>query len=172
MDQDNEPIRYATTRTGVGRLLVASRGAGACWIAIGDTGEQLVEDLRREYPDTPLREDPAGMRTLIEAVAALAEGRGSAKDIPLEVSGTEFQRRVWDAVRGIPEGSTASYSDIARRIGRPTSMRAVAGACAANRLALAIPCHRVVGADGSITGYRWGVERKRDLLARERRSAG
>lgn len=165
-------IEYATARTKIGRVLVASRGAGACWIAIGDTGEQLLEQLQQEFPDATLREDPQGMRPLVDAVAGLAAGRAAGSVIPLDVTGTEFQREVWRAVSGVGAGETASYSEIARRVGRPTAVRAVAGACGANRLALAIPCHRIVGADGSLTGYRWGADRKRVLLELERKSAG
>jgi AraC family transcriptional regulator of adaptative response/methylated-DNA-[protein]-cysteine methyltransferase len=127
-------------------------------------GEDAEEDLRRRFPKAALVADD---RQAVAAAIQLVDGSGAK--LPLDSCGTAFQQRVWKALQGIPAGSTASYAEIARRIGAPKSVRAVAGACAANSLAVAIPCHRVVRSDGGLAGYRWGVERKRELLEREAR---
>jgi AraC family transcriptional regulator of adaptative response/methylated-DNA-[protein]-cysteine methyltransferase len=160
-------IRFAVGRCWLRRVLVASSAAGVCAILIGDDQNALARDLAKRFPTARLvRGGGKVEQFLAEAVAVLAApGRGL--DLPLDPRGTAFQRRVWQALRDIPAGSTASYTEIAARIGRPGSVRAVAAACAANPIAIAIPCHRVVRADGGLAGYRWGVERKRALLERE-----
>jgi AraC family transcriptional regulator of adaptative response/methylated-DNA-[protein]-cysteine methyltransferase len=145
---------------------VAQSERGVCSILIGDDPARLDQDLRNRFPEANLI-DGKGGEELTTQVAGLIEKPGAGLDLPLDVRGTAFQQLVWEAVQRIPPGSTASYTDIARQIGVPGAVRAVAQACGANVLAVAIPCHRVIGNDGSLSGYRWGVERKRALLARE-----
>ena len=145
-------IRFAVGECSLGSILVAQSEKGVCAILLGDDPDQLARDLQDRFPRANL-------------IGADAPAMGL--DLPLDVRGTAFQQRVWQALRKIPVGSTASYSDIAQRIGAPKSVRAVAQACAANAIALAIPCHRVIRHDGAVSGYRWGVERKRALLERE-----
>lgn len=150
----------------LGSILVAQSDRGVCSILIGEDPARLAEDLRTQSPKANLI-DEQGHEELVAQVAGLIEKPGAGLDLPLDVQGTAFQQLVWDAVRRIPPGSTASYTQIARQIGAPGAVRAVAQACGANTLAVAIPCHRVIRNDGSLSGYRWGVERKRALLARE-----
>jgi AraC family transcriptional regulator, regulatory protein of adaptative response / methylated-DNA-[protein]-cysteine methyltransferase len=150
----------------LGFILVAQSQRGVCSILIGEDPAQLAQDLRNEFPEANLI-DGQGSEDLVAQVAGLIERPGAGLNLPLDVRGTAFQQLVWDAVHRIPAGSTASYTDIARQIGAPGAVRAVAQACGANALAVAIPCHRVIRNDGSLSGYRWGVERKRALLARE-----
>ncbi len=138
-----------------------------CAILLGDDTEALARDLRSRFPKAELIGDDAGFAQLMVRVLGLIEAPRLGFDLPLDVRGTAFQQRVWQALRDIPPGRTASYAAVAVRIGAPTSMRAVAQAGAANPLAVAIPCHRVVKSDGALAGYRWGVERKRALLERE-----
>lgn len=158
--------RFATAETSLGIVLVALGQCGIRAIELGDTRETLVDDFTRRHPGAHLAEDAADVQQALAAVTALIAAPGD-HDLPLELHGTDFQLAVWRALRAIAPGSTASYADIARRIGEPTAARAVARACAANTLAVAIPCHRVVRADGSLAGYRWGAALKRALLARE-----
>jgi AraC family transcriptional regulator, regulatory protein of adaptative response / methylated-DNA-[protein]-cysteine methyltransferase len=150
----------------LGSILVARSERGICSILIGEDPARLAEDLRTRFPKANLT-DEQGHSELVAQVASLIERPGAGLDLPLDVHGTAFQQLVWGAVRRIPPGSTASYTEIARKIGAPGAVRAVAQACGANTLAVAIPCHRVIRNDGSLSGYRWGVERKRALLARE-----
>ena len=164
-------IRSATVATSIGTLLVAATDRGVCAVTLGDSVEALETALRREYPAATIAPGDEELRGWLRAVVDQVEGR-PGEPVPLDVQGTAFQQRVWEALRQVPRGTTVSYSEIARRIGRPSAARAVAGACADNRLALVIPCHRVVRGDGELGGYRWGIERKRTLLARERASAG
>jgi AraC family transcriptional regulator of adaptative response/methylated-DNA-[protein]-cysteine methyltransferase len=163
-------IRFAVGECSLGSILVAATRLGVCAILLGDDPDELAHDLERRFPRAELVGADAGFEKLVGTVVALVEAPRLGTELPLDIRGTAFQQRVWGALRRIPAGTTASYAAIARAIGAPTSSRAVARACAANPLAVAIPCHRVVRTDGGISGYRWGVERKRDLLAREGRS--
>lgn len=162
-----ETIRFAVGACSLGHVLVAATARGICAIRLGDDPQALVEELQDDFPSAELVGADAGFETMVAAAIGAVEQPGAAIDLPLDVRGTAFQRRVWEALRAIPAGRTASYAEVAAAIGAPSSVRAVAGACAANSLALAIPCHRVVRTDGSLSGYRWGIERKRELLARE-----
>lgn len=167
----NMEIRFAIARTSLGSVLVASSERGICAITMGDDPELLLRDLQDRFPAAELIGGDAGFEATVAAVIALIERPGSAFDLPLDIRGTAFQRRVWEALRRIPPGQTVTYAEIARRIGMPQAVRAVAGACAANALAVAIPCHRVVRTDGSLSGYRWGIDRKRTLIDREAAAA-
>lgn len=160
-------IRFAVGQCSLGAILVARSDKGICAITIGDDPDTLVQDLQDRFPRANLVGADAAFESTVAAVVGLVEAPKVAIDLPLDIRGTAFQQRVWQALREIPAGRTATYADIARRIGDPKAVRAVAGACGANHIAVAIPCHRVVRTDGSLSGYRWGVERKRDLLARE-----
>jgi AraC family transcriptional regulator of adaptative response/methylated-DNA-[protein]-cysteine methyltransferase len=162
-----ETIRYGLGRCSLGSVLVAAADRGICAILLGDEPSALVADLAARFRRAQLIAEPSlGMQ--IAAVVRLIDHPGAAAaSLPLDIRGTAFQRRVWEALRDIPAGNTASYGEIARRIGKPHAVRAVANACAANPLAVAIPCHRAVGSDGALTGYRWGIERKRTLLENE-----
>jgi AraC family transcriptional regulator, regulatory protein of adaptative response / methylated-DNA-[protein]-cysteine methyltransferase len=160
-------IRFAIGQCVLGAILVAQSARGVCAIALGDDPQALVRDLQDRFPKARLIGGDAGFEALVAKVVGFVEAPGVGLDLPLDVRGTAFQQRVWQALRAIPPGSTASYADIAARIGAPKSVRAVAQACGANPLAVAIPCHRVVRSDGALSGYRWGVERKRALLLKE-----
>jgi len=161
-------IRFAVAESTLGALLVACSEKGVCAILLGDDPETLVRNLQDQFPKAELLGGESGFEAMVAKVVGFVEAPAIGLDLPLDVRGTAFQQRVWQALRTIPVGETASYSDIAERIGAPTSVRAVARACAANTLAVAIPCHRVVRNDGGLSGYRWGVERKRSLLRREK----
>lgn len=164
----HEEIRFAIGECSLGFILVAATERGVCAIAMGADPAELVPELQTLFPKANLEVgDDAEFEQLVAKVAGLVEAPGLGLDLPLDVRGTAFQQRVWQALREIPPGETVSYTEIARRIGAPKSVRAVAGACAANRLAVVIPCHRVVRNDGGLSGYHWGVERKRALLAKE-----
>lgn len=160
-------IGFAIGSSSLGRVLAAASDRGICAILIGDDDAALVEDLHHRFPRADIKAADPDFAATIDAVIAMIEAPGQGLALPLDIRGTAFQERVWQALRAIPAGETASYAELARRIGQPEAVRAVAGACAANRIAVAIPCHRVVRNDGTISGYRWGVERKRTLLARE-----
>jgi AraC family transcriptional regulator of adaptative response/methylated-DNA-[protein]-cysteine methyltransferase len=160
-------IRFALGQSSLGAILVAASERGICSILLGDDPDALLRELQDRFPKAELIGGDAVFEKLVARVVGLVEAPGVGIDLPLDVRGTAFQQRVWQALRAIPAGSTASYSEVAARIGSPKSVRAVAQACAANPLAVAIPCHRVVRNDGGLAGYRWGVERKRTLLARE-----
>jgi AraC family transcriptional regulator of adaptative response/methylated-DNA-[protein]-cysteine methyltransferase len=153
----------------LGSILVAQSEIGVCAILLGDDPEALVRDLQDRFPRATLIGGDAEFEQLVSRVVGFIEAPGLGLDLPLDVRGTAFQQRVWQALQEIPAGSTASYTEIAARIGAPKSVRAVAQACAANPLAVAIPCHRVVRNDGGLSGYRWGIERKRALQEREAR---
>jgi AraC family transcriptional regulator of adaptative response/methylated-DNA-[protein]-cysteine methyltransferase len=162
-------IRFAVVPCFLGWVLVAATAQGICAINFGDTPKALVENLRRRFPKAAFQDpDPRFEGMIKEVLDFLEEPHHSHPDLPLDVHGTAFQRRVWQALQEIPAGATVSYAEIASRIGNPKSARAVARACAANPLAVAVPCHRVVRGDGALGGYRWGLERKRVLLDRER----
>jgi len=163
----NAEIRFAVGECSLGAILVARSAKGVCAILLGDEPEALVRDLQDRFPRARLIGADAAFEELVAKVVGFVEAPGLGLDLPLDVRGTAFQQRVWAALREIPAGTTATYTDIARKIGAPKSVRAVAGACAANALAVAIPCHRVVRHDGALSGYRWGVERKRKLIDRE-----
>jgi AraC family transcriptional regulator of adaptative response/methylated-DNA-[protein]-cysteine methyltransferase len=160
-------IRFAVGQCSLGAILVAASARGVCAIFIDDDPGLLVRSLQDRFPKAELIGGDAGFETLVTQVVGFVEEPARGLDLPLDVRGTAFQQRVWKALQEIPLGETASYAEIARRIGDPQATRAVAGACASNAIAVAIPCHRVVRSDGSLSGYRWGVERKRALLARE-----
>jgi AraC family transcriptional regulator of adaptative response/methylated-DNA-[protein]-cysteine methyltransferase len=164
---DNEEIRFAVGETSLGTLLVASSKKGVASILLGDDPNELVRELQDRFPKARLIGADRNYEALVARVVGFIEAPRLGLDLPLDVRGTAFQRRVWQALQRVPIGQTASYTEIAQRIGSPNAMRAVAGACAANHLAVAIPCHRVVRNDGSLSGYAWGVDRKQALLTRE-----
>ena len=163
-----QSLRYVVTPSAIGPILVAASAKGLCRIAMDGTPEALVRGLAQEYPRAELVHDPKGLSAVARAVAQLAAGRPASLPVPLDVRGTAFQRRVWRALQEIPPGETRTYAEVAGMIGRPSAARAVAGACAANAVALAVPCHRVVPASGGPGGYRWGPGRKAALLRAER----
>lgn len=163
----NADIRFAVGECSLGSILVAHSGKGVCAILLGDDPDALVQDLQDQFPHANLIGGDAAFEDRVATVVGFVEAPVGGLDLPLDVRGTAFQERVWQALRQIPPGTTASYAEIARHIGQPRAVRAVAQACGANRLAVAIPCHRVVRSDGGLSGYRWGVERKRTLLQRE-----
>jgi len=165
----NNDIRFAVGQCSLGAILVAQSARGVCAILLGDDPHQLVCDLQDKFRRANLIGADHAFEQLIAKVVGFIEAPALGLDLPLDVRGTAFQERVWQALREIPAGSTASYADIAQRIGSPKAVRAVAQACGANSLAVAIPCHRIVRSDGNVSGYRWGVERKRQLLEREGR---
>ncbi len=168
-----EQIGWASALSPFGWVIVGATTRGLCWLALGATAVEAEGSLREEFPEATLQHDPGLAKLVDEALAVVRGGTSPAKkdaaqQVPLDLRGTAFQLRVWQALRGIPRGDTRSYSQLARELGDPRATRAVARACAMNRVALVVPCHRVVGASGSLTGYRWGVERKRQLLDAER----
>lgn len=163
----DEEIRFAVGQSSLGAIVVASSRKGVASILLGDDPEALLRELQDRFPNARLIGADKTYEELVARVVGLVEAPRVGLDLPLDVRGTAFQRRVWQALQQIPLGQTMSYADIARKIGAPGAVRAVAGACAANHLAVAIPCHRVVRIDGSISGYAWGVERKCALLKRE-----
>jgi len=163
----NADIRFAVGECFLGSILVAQSQRGVCAILLGDDPDQLVKDLQDQFHNATLIGGDAQFEQLIARVVGFIEAPGLGLDLPLDLQGTAFQQRVWQALARIPAGTTASYAQIAERIGAPKSFRAVAQACGANSLAVAIPCHRVVRSDGALSGYRWGAERKRQLLDRE-----
>ena len=160
-------IRFAVGECSLGSILVAATEKGVAAILFGDEPEALVRELQDRFPKAELLGGDEGFERLVASVVGFVEAPALGLALPLDVRGTAFQQRVWQGLREIPAGSTATYAEIAARIGRPKAVRAVAQACAANPIAVAIPCHRVVRNDGALAGYRWGVERKRALLARE-----
>lgn len=162
-----ESIRFAIGESSLGPVLVAATGKGVCAVFMGDDPDALALDLQRRFPNAELTGGDAEFDLLAARVIGFVEAPQLGWDLPLDLRGTAFQQRVWQALREIPAGSTDSYTGIADRIGLPKAVRAVAGACAANPVAVAVPCHRVVRVDGGLSGYRWGVDRKRALLDRE-----
>ena len=161
-------IRFAVGECSLGAILVAATAKGVCAIEFGNDPEMLVRALQDRFPRAQLLGGDKAFERLVAEVVGFVEAPGRGLDLPLDIRGTAFQQQVWKAIRDIPAGSTASYRDLAKRIGAPKAVRAVAQACGANAIAVAIPCHRVVRTDGSTSGYRWGVERKRALLDREK----
>ena len=160
-------IHYTAVPTALGLLLVAVTERGVCSVSLGDDEASLVAELRSEYPGAELERATDANDRLVDAVVAHVEGRTSVADLPLDVRATSFQWQVWRALQRIPEGATRSYQAVAEELGRPTAARAVARAVASNRIAVLIPCHRVVRGDGGLGGYRWGIARKAALLTRE-----
>ncbi len=165
-------IRFAVGQCSLGAILVAQSERGICAILLGDDAERLVHDLQDRFPKARMVGGDPAFEDVVARVVGMVEQPALGMDLPLDVRGTAFQQRVWQALQEIPPGETASYAAIAGRIGAPRAVRAVARACAANPLAVAIPCHRVVRRDGDLSGYRWGVERKRALLGREAARGG
>lgn len=160
-------IRFAIGECTLGAILVAASARGICTIALGDAPEKLLNELQDQFPRAHLVGGDRAFEEWVAKVVGFVETPSLGLDLPLDIRGTAFQQRVWQALKEIPVGSTVSYTDIANRINMPKAARAVAGACAANKLAVAIPCHRVVRSDGDLSGYRWGIERKHALLERE-----
>src|SRR6516225_2629428 len=160
-------IRFAVGECWLGSILVAATDKGVCAIEFGDDPDVLVRALQDRFPKAQLVGGDHTFEQLVAKVVGFIEAPAQGLDLPLDIRGTAFQKRVWNAIRDIPPGATASYAELARRIGRPSASRAVAQACASNTIAVAIPCHRVVRRDGGLSGYRWGVERKEALLTRE-----
>lgn len=160
-------IRYTLADSPFGRLLVGATDRGICAVSVGDEDRPLEAELRREYPNAGIERDDAALRPWLDAVLPALEGKEGARELPLDLQATAFQWRVWRALQEIPRGETRSYGEVAAALGQPSAARAVAQACASNRVALVVPCHRVVRGDGDSGGYRWGAERKRRILARE-----
>jgi len=166
----NETIYFGIGKSTLGYILTATTPRGVCAIALDNEPDSLSLYLHQSFPHSRLNRDDSRLAPLLATLIQHIESPLQPLDLPLDISGTPFQQQVWQALQQIPTGSTASYTDIAKHIGSPKAVRAVAGACAANLLAIVIPCHRIVRADGSLSGYRWGVERKAELLRRERTS--
>lgn len=162
-----EEMRFAVGQTSLGAVLAASSSTGITSILLGDDPDGLVRDLQDRFPAARLIGADRDYESLVAKVVGFVEIPAKGLSLPIDMRGTAFQRRVWQALQLIPVGKKVTYAEVARRIGRPTAVRAVASACAVNNLAVAIPCHRVVRTDGSLSGYAWGVERKRALLDRE-----
>jgi len=163
----NTEIHFAIGECSLGAILIAMSNRGVCAISLGDDPDVLIRNLQDRFPQAELLGSDNEFEQLIAKVVGFVETPALGLDLPLDVRGTAFQKRVWQMLREIPVGDRVSYSDIANRMGSPKSARAVAGACAANTLAVTIPCHRVVRNDGSLSGYRWGIERKAELLRQE-----
>ena len=163
----NLRIRFAIAQSFLGLVLVAATKRGICTIDFGNTREELTNRLRARFPRAILQGDDPGFAAWVAAVVAFIDAPRRSLGLPLDIQGTAFQQRVWRALQAIPPGTTASYAEVAKRLGNPSAARAVAQACASNTIAVAIPCHRVVRSDGGTSGYRWGVKRKRALLERE-----
>ncbi len=165
---EDQSIRFTIAESPLGLLLVAATDKGVCCIEIGDSRKALEQSLQQRFPAASLAEDKADLRCAVAAIITFINTPGDGLQLPLDIQGTAFQQRVWKALQEIPPGVTASYKELAAAIGKPTAQRAVAQACGANKLALAIPCHRVVRANGELGGYRWGVNTKERLLEREK----
>lgn len=160
-------IAFTTVASPLGRMLIAATNRGLCAVRFGDNAAELEQDLRREFSAAEVRRDDKGLHPYVDALLASVRGENTSVDLPLDLRATAFQNKVWESLRRIPRGETRSYSDIAREIGAPSAVRAVARACSSNPVAITIPCHRVVRRDGDAAGYRWGIERKRKLLKAE-----
>jgi AraC family transcriptional regulator, regulatory protein of adaptative response / methylated-DNA-[protein]-cysteine methyltransferase len=161
-------IDYAITRTSFGLLLVAATEKGVCFIALDDSASRLERELKDEFPHARFKRAPSRLRPWISLVQEQLRGGAPTANLPLDIAATAFQARVWKYLSAIPSGTTQSYAEVAKKMGQPRSFRAVARACATNPVAIAIPCHRVVRSDGNLSGYRWGIDRKRALLDREK----
>lgn len=160
-------VRYSISPCSLGFMLVGATERGICTLQLGDSREALMEALSREFPNATLEDATEGMQDWLAGALALVDDGKARDSLPLDIRGTAFQQKVWQALRAIPAGETRTYTEVAEAIGKPKAVRAVASACASNRIAIAIPCHRVIRGDGSLSGYRWGVERKAELLKRE-----
>lgn len=165
-------IRYAVAQSPLGCLLVAATTKGICAVTLGDEAGRLQQDLAVEFPEAEIRADETGLKSHLNALLSHLNGQLPHPELPLDVRGTAFQKRVWEELRRIPYGKTVSYSELAHRIDRPAATRAVARACATNPVALITPCHRVIRANGELSGYRWGIERKQALLRQEKEQNG
>jgi AraC family transcriptional regulator of adaptative response/methylated-DNA-[protein]-cysteine methyltransferase len=168
---NGETVRFVTVETPLGWALVAATGRGICMTALADDRDSLAAALRQRFPAAAVIAEDAGLKDWADRIVGFITAPDQNLDLPLDIQGTAFQARVWRALQKIPLGKTASYTEIAAALGQPKAVRAVAQACAANKLALLVPCHRVIRSDGDLGGYRWGLERKRELLARERAAA-
>jgi AraC family transcriptional regulator, regulatory protein of adaptative response / methylated-DNA-[protein]-cysteine methyltransferase len=166
----NARIGYATAACPLGRILIAATERGLCSVILGATDEYLVRELRKQFPAAQIAAEPA-LETMLAQVLTQFTDHPATLDLPLDLRATAFQMRVWEALRRIPRGETRTYSQLAKVLGEPKAVRAVARACATNNVAVVIPCHRVIGSNGSLTGYRWGIERKEKLLALEKAPA-
>ncbi|PZU98932.1 MAG: hypothetical protein DCE90_03765 [Pseudanabaena sp.] len=164
----NQKIRFAFENTNLGWVIVAATVRGICAIALGDSPDELVSEIHRRFPQAEFCDDDLIFQQWVAGVISMIKTPKSRVNLPLDIQGTAFQQQVWQILQAIPVGSTLSYQQVAIQIGKPKAFRAVASACAANKLAIAIPCHRVVGSNGSLSGYRWGVERKQALLELEK----
>ncbi len=162
-------IKYTTAKSTLGEVLVAATERGVSAVYLGDATQKLVNELREEYPRAEITAAQGGFSQWVEEVVARTEGSAPRRELPLDLQATAFQRRVWQELQKIPRGTTRTYSQIARAVGKPRAVRAVARACATNPVSIVVPCHRVVRADGNLAGYRWGLSRKEKLLERERR---
>jgi len=162
-------IRYTTAKSSLGEVLVAATERGVSAVYLGDTAPKLVSELREEYPRAEIVAEKGAFSNWVEEIVARVEGNAPRRELPLDLQATAFQRQVWQELQGIPRGATRTYSQIARAVGKPRAIRAVARACATNPVSIVVPCHRVVRADGNLAGYRWGLSRKEKLLERERR---
>jgi AraC family transcriptional regulator of adaptative response/methylated-DNA-[protein]-cysteine methyltransferase len=168
---NGEQIRFAIAQCSLGSILVAATDRGVCAITLGDEPEALLQDLQDRFPRAQLRGGDADFERTVAAVIGFVEAPATGLDLPLDLRGTSFQLRVWQALRAVPAGTTVSYAEIARRLGIPKASRAVGAAIAANPVAVAVPCHRVIRSDGALSGYHWGVARKHALLEREGRAS-
>jgi len=160
-------IHYATGESFLGWVIVAATEKGICSIEFGENPEALVQQIHHQFPQAKFREDDHTFNQWVTQVIAFIEMPQSGLNLPLDIQGTVFQQQVWQALQAIPIGSTLSYTELAQKIGNPKAVRAVARACASNKIAVVVPCHRVVGSNGKLTGYRWGIDRKQALLERE-----
>jgi len=161
-------IQFAIVPSPLGKLLVAATQRGLCSVRFGENAAELERDFREEFSAAKIRRDDAALQPFLQPLLASLRGEKVTMDLPLDVRATAFQKRVWDALREIPAGEIRSYTEVARAIGDPKAVRAVATACASNPVAVVVPCHRVVRSDGELAGYRWGIERKKKLLQQER----
>lgn len=162
-------IKYIVGDSPLGRLLAGATGQGICMVSLGDDDQGLIEALHLEFPEAELEADQDGLKETVAIILDYLSGRRPHPDLPVDIRTTPFRLKVYEALKAIPYGRTCSYEEIAQAVGNPKAIRAVGGACAANPVALVIPCHRVVRKDGSLGGYRWGIERKAILLEMERR---
>lgn len=168
---EGQRIRFAVGQCSLGSIVVASSERGVCWVALGSDPNELIEELQRRFANAELVGGDPEFEAMVSSIVGLIEDPTLPVELPLDIRGTAFQCRVWAALRHIPAGETRSYSQLATELGQPNAVRAVASACARNCLAIVIPCHRVVRTDGSLSGYRWGVERKATLLKNEKRAS-
>jgi AraC family transcriptional regulator of adaptative response/methylated-DNA-[protein]-cysteine methyltransferase len=161
-------IRYSTSKSSLGEVLVAATERGVSAVYLGDAASRLVEELKQEYPRAEITAEKGAFSEWVEEIVARVEGGAPRRELPLDLQATAFQRRVWQELQRIPRGATRSYAQVARAMGKPNAIRAVARACASNPVSVVVPCHRVVRSDGELAGYRWGVKRKQTLLEREK----